>query len=175
MSMTKTLVHTAAPAVTTTTNPTRRFLLPATGEGEDMGLVMRLDRNLGNAPMNPAKLCQMPKTKLARWALFTWTFQVNKVNESMQKLFIRLLPIMLYMSLLVSAIQAVGVIYLLAASVLPLGVWFLLICLTLMCYFFVSTSVQNMAGASLSRRPSNSSTASITPSSTSQNLEKTVS
>ena len=54
--------------------------------GEDKGLVLMLDtkkdiaRSLGSTPV-PAKLCGQTKA-VARWALWTWTFQIQKVRVS---------------------------------------------------------------------------------------------
>ncbi|CAG7830995.1 unnamed protein product [Allacma fusca] len=172
MSVTKTLVHHATTTTTTTmmNNSARRFLLPS--EGEDMGLVMRLDSKLepglrthgGSTPV-PAKLCGQTKA-VATWALSTWTSQIQKVSDSIQRLLIRLLPVMLYTSLLVSLLQAGAVIYLLASSALPLGVWFLLGCLAIMCYFYLTTILSRSNGTSAtSRRLSHSSSsASLSPS-----------
>ena len=157
---------------------------------------MDITRSLGSTPV-PAKLCGQTKA-VAQWALWTWTFQIQKVwhipspspcfyesveliplidvlnlqvSEAIQRLLIRLLPVMLYASLLVSVVQAGAVFYLLALSFLPLGAWFLLACIGIMCYFYVSTAMRSMCPASTPRQLVHSpSSSSLTPSSSEHKL-----
>jgi len=178
MSLTNTQVIHQSPGTkkmsSASGNP--RFLLPAGGlDSEESGLVMLLDskrdvaRALGSTPV-PAKLCGQTKA-VARWALWTWTFQTQKVSDAIQRMLIRMLPVMLYASLLVSVMQAVAVVYLLTASILPLGACFLLGCIAIMCYFYVSTAARSMYPSAPRQLPHAPSSGSLTPSSSEQKLD----
>lgn len=145
----------------------RRFLLPTEAPEEDMGLVLRLDGVKDGSSINssvgtsrpttslvPAKMCGHTNSKaVAQWALFTWVLHVHKVSDWVQKLLLRLLPVFLYMSLLVGAVQALGVMYLLTRSVLPPGAYFLLSCIGIMGYCYGTTvPQQQQPGAKGGRR-----------------------
>lgn len=49
------------------------------------------------------------------------------MDETIQKKVAHILPLFLYLSLLVLAVQGVVIMVLLAQSLLPLGMWFLMV------------------------------------------------
>ncbi|OXA58492.1 uncharacterized protein LOC110847498 [Folsomia candida] len=134
-------------------------------EGDDKGLIMTLDSKLGDVikPINvlpPPPPSRIPVvtshqfcglSSLSGWLLRALSyFQnahlaivsfTNNMDETIQKKVAHILPLFLYLSLLVLAVQGVVIMVLLAQSLLPLGMWFLMTCISCMGGIFCSTSV----------------------------------
>jgi len=128
------------------------------------GLKLSLDKNLGGrggtlVPLSgnrlqfpvssPSQFCGL--SSVSGWMLralsyfhsahLTFISFITYVNGSIQQKIIHILPLCLYLSLLVLTIQGAVILILLSQSLLPLGMWFLMTCISTMGAIFCSTIV----------------------------------